>query len=114
MSDINECANDSLNGCNQICTNTIGSFLCECNSGYELGDDLMTCSGLYNNIMPHLSTFVIIVFPDKQKMFTYNYKKVCTSIIHNYFFLQILMSVLLVSLIILQMSLVMVVQPMDP
>ena len=71
MSDINECANDFLNGCNQICTNTIGSFLCECNSGYELGDDLMTCSGLYNNIMSHLSTFVIIVFPDKQKMFTY-------------------------------------------
>ena len=54
MSDINECANDSLNGCNQICTNTIGSFLCECNNGYELGDDLMTCSGLYNNIMLQL------------------------------------------------------------
>ena len=51
MSDINECANDSLNGCNQICTNTIGSFFCECNSGYELGDDLMTCSGLFNNIV---------------------------------------------------------------
>ena len=112
MSDINECANDFLNGCNQICTNTIGSFLCECNSGYELGDDLMTCSGLYNNIMSHLSTFVIIVFPDKQKMFTYIKK--CTSIIHNYFFLQILMSVLLVSLIILQMAPVKAVQPMDP
>ena len=54
ISDTNECANDFLNGCNQICTNTIGSFLCECNNGYELGDDLMTCSGLYNNIMSHL------------------------------------------------------------
>ena len=70
MSDINECANEFLNGCNQICTNTIGSFLCECNSGYELGDDLVTCSGLYNNIMPHLSTFVITVLPDTQKIFT--------------------------------------------
>ena len=76
MSDINECANDSLNGCNQICTNTIGSFVCECNSGYELGDDLMTCSGLYNNIMSHISTFVIIVLPDTQKMFTYIKKSV--------------------------------------
>ena len=44
--DINECADDSLNGCNQICTNTIGSFVCECNSGYELGDDLMTCEDI--------------------------------------------------------------------
>ena len=110
MSDINECANDSLNGCNQICTNTIGSFLCECNNGYELGDDLMTCSGLYNNIMSHLSTFVIIVLPDTQKIFTY-IKQVCTCIIHNYFFLQILMSVLLASLIILQMA---PVKAMDP
>ena len=50
MSDINECANDSLNGCNQKCTNTIGSFVCECNNGYELGDDLMTCSGLYSTL----------------------------------------------------------------
>ena len=46
-------------------------------------------------------------------MFTY-IKQVCTSIIHNYFFLQMLMSVLLASLIILQMSPVKVVQPMDP
>ena len=53
MSDINECTNDSLNGCNQICTNTIGSFVCECNSGYELGDDLMTCTGLYNTLYIH-------------------------------------------------------------
>ena len=110
MSDINECANDFLNGCNQICTNTIGSFLCECNNGYELGDDLMTCSGLYNNIMSHLSTFVIIVFLDTQKTFTY-IKKVCTSIIHNYFFLQILMSVLLASVV---MAPVKAVQRMDP
>ena len=80
MSDINECANDFLNGCNQICTNTIGSFLCECNNGYELGDDLMTCSGLYNNIMSHLNTFVIIVFLNTPKTFTY-IKTVCACII---------------------------------
>ena len=56
--DIDECANDSIddsddgstegsqNGCNQICTNTNGSFYCECFSGYQLSDDMMTCVGM--------------------------------------------------------------------
>ena len=55
LSDINECANDSTdgsavgsqNGCSQICTNTNGSFYCECFSGYELSDDFMTCVGMW-------------------------------------------------------------------
>ena len=58
LSDINECTNDFTdgsavgstegfqNGCSQICTNTNGSFNCECFSGYELSDDLMTCVGM--------------------------------------------------------------------
>ena len=62
--DIDECANDSTDGpadgsptdgpadgspegsqnvCNQICTNTNGSFSCECFDGYQLSDDFMTC-----------------------------------------------------------------------
>ena len=46
MTDIDECANSSLNGCDQLCSNTIGNFTCECNTGYQLNDDLMTCSGM--------------------------------------------------------------------
>ena len=46
LTDIDECANSSLNGCDQLCSNTIGSFACECNTGYQLNDDLMTCSGM--------------------------------------------------------------------
>ena len=46
FTDIEEVLYDSLNRCNQICTNTIGSFMCECNSGYQLNDNLMTCSGM--------------------------------------------------------------------
>ena len=38
--------NESLNNCSQICINTIGSFVCECNIGYQLSDDLKTCSGM--------------------------------------------------------------------
>ena len=40
--DLNEC-NTGNGGCNQICTNSIGSFLCSCNSGYNLAADGRTC-----------------------------------------------------------------------
>ena len=40
--DVNEC-DDSL--CDQICTNTHGSFTCGCGAGYRLNDDARTCSG---------------------------------------------------------------------
>ena len=44
--DINEC-NTNNGGCNQICTNTIGSFECSCNTGYELSSNPLTCVGEY-------------------------------------------------------------------
>ena len=46
LTDIEKVLYDFLNRCNQICTNTIGSFICECNPGYQLNDDLITCSGI--------------------------------------------------------------------
>ena len=46
LTDIDECTDSSLNSCDQICINTMGSFVCECNTGYQLNDDLMTCSGM--------------------------------------------------------------------
>ena len=42
--DIDECAENS-NGCNQLCTNTPGSYACYCNVGYELSSDQKTCVG---------------------------------------------------------------------
>ena len=44
LTDINECNNNST--CDHRCINTIGSFICECNPGYQLNDDLVTCSGV--------------------------------------------------------------------
>ena len=42
--DINECAVNT-DGCNQVCTNTVGSFRCSCNTGYTLNANGRTCSG---------------------------------------------------------------------
>ena len=43
--DIDECS-DGTNNCSVICTNTAGSFICECNSGYILNIDEITCDGM--------------------------------------------------------------------
>ena len=46
--DIDECANSTLNICEQRCINTQGSFMCACNNtGFQLNDDEITCSGEY-------------------------------------------------------------------
>ena len=45
-SDTDEC-NDGTHNCSQICTNTIGSYMCECNDGYYLDVDNVTCNGMY-------------------------------------------------------------------
>lgn len=43
--DINEC--DRFSPCDQVCTNTDGSFVCSCNSGYQLENVTQTCEGEY-------------------------------------------------------------------
>eukprot|EP00731_Ephydatia_muelleri_P028213 Em0019g1086a len=40
--DVNECLTNN-GGCAQICTNTVGSFTCSCNTGYSLGADARSC-----------------------------------------------------------------------
>ena len=41
--DINECAYNN-GGCEQVCVNTVGSFVCSCYSGYTLSSETF-CSG---------------------------------------------------------------------
>jgi hypothetical protein len=43
LADINEC--DASNQCAQQCYNVLGSFICQCNQGYELSSDRINCEG---------------------------------------------------------------------
>lgn len=43
--DINECEPISESGCAQGCENIPGSYSCQCNSGYVLGEDQHSCDG---------------------------------------------------------------------
>ena len=44
LSDVNEC-NTTNGGCEQICTNTVGSFACNCSIGYLLDGNGFNCTG---------------------------------------------------------------------
>ena len=43
--DIDECA-EVNGGCQHTCVNTEGSFLCDCDDGYELDSDGLGCNGI--------------------------------------------------------------------
>ena len=45
IADINECLMNN-GGCSQNCTNTNGSFMCSCLTGYSLSIDNATCRGM--------------------------------------------------------------------
>ena len=44
ISDINECS-QGISGCSQQCINSIGSYKCDCNTGYYLSSNNHTCLG---------------------------------------------------------------------
>ena len=47
--DIDECREES-DDCEQNCANTVGSYTCNCNAGYDLASDGQSCTG---KIVPH-------------------------------------------------------------
>ena len=53
LSDLNECAAEGLNSCDDprraLCTNTIGSYECQCSDGYS--GDGETCTGMEENTL---------------------------------------------------------------
>ena len=68
--DINECSygRDTCNRSTETCTNTIGSFVCNCKDGYRRNADRL-CQGWYSV----LDTITILV-QSKERHFTYDYQ----------------------------------------
>ena len=46
FTDVDECSDDKMNTCDQVCVNTDGGYKCECEQGFELQEG--TCSGKFN------------------------------------------------------------------
>ena len=44
LTDINECTEDT-DDCSHDCYDTVGSYLCDCPTGYELDTDEVNCIG---------------------------------------------------------------------
>ena len=42
--DVNECL--GTNPCTQLCNDTVGSFMCRCNNGFQLESNGFTCTGI--------------------------------------------------------------------
>ena len=59
-SDMDECI-DGTHNCAQICINTIGSFTCDCDDGYELDSDEVMCNGMYKTCMLTALKLIIII-----------------------------------------------------
>ena len=45
IADVNECDSVATNDCQHTCVNTLGSYVCQCNTGYRLNSDGRTCTG---------------------------------------------------------------------
>ena len=61
LSDIDECDPDkSLHRCNQICENTLGSYKCSCEKGFEISRDGYTCEGMKAECYFNLAALTLI------------------------------------------------------
>ena len=55
---MDECQSTSLNQCQQQCVNTIGSYKCGCNTGYQLSPDGKTCTGKSKTDIHKIYSFI--------------------------------------------------------
>lgn len=76
LSEMDECSKPDNGRCEQRCVNTLGSYKCACDPGYELAADKRSCEGtsdfgfsslgtsaLSPSVMPFLFIFYLFCFP---------------------------------------------------
>lgn len=55
--EVDECSRPNRGGCEQRCLNTLGSYKCSCDPGYELAPDKRRCEGEYHAHPPALISY---------------------------------------------------------
>ena len=83
-SDTNECETAN-GGCNQYCTNTIGSYTCSCGSGWVLGVDNHICNGR-KRVTLCLSRKHFHHFTQSVELFLLNIHAIMGASIHLHYF----------------------------
>ncbi|MEE6514872.1 hypothetical protein FKM82_023266 [Ascaphus truei] len=53
--EVDECSRPNNGGCEQRCVNTLGSYKCACDPGYELGPDKRTCEAACGGFLTKLN-----------------------------------------------------------
>ena len=66
LSDVDECS-DGTHNCSHHCTNTEGSYLCTCPSGYSLDQENTTCNGELTS-----RTLMLVLFIPKPVIMGFN------------------------------------------
>ena len=81
--DINEC-NAANGGCERNCNDTIGSFICSCDTGYQLNENGLNCNGkcLLYKILLTIETFLYYI-PRLGSMNIYKVR-VCSKVVAWY------------------------------
>ena len=51
--DIDECS-ENIDACDHLCSNNVGSYTCDCRSGYRLASDGVTCNGTKLHSYKHI------------------------------------------------------------
>lgn len=75
--DIDECI-ELLSNCSQLCIDTPGSYVCDCNLGYTLDSDGVSCTGkirylrllliLHTYMFTYMCLFIVALFPGGGRM----------------------------------------------
>lgn len=52
--EVDECSRPNRGGCEQRCLNTLGSYKCSCDPGYELAPDKRRCEGECPQTVPRM------------------------------------------------------------
>ena len=78
IADINECLDSSTHNCmeanNEVCINNEGSFICECQTGFERLEASQTCEGTVqiNDLSPFHSNHYKHIYPCRYRRVCYN------------------------------------------